>query len=216
MNSRWQQLDQKFSQLSLREKSLITLCILVVIVLLGHVFALEPLYKENQAMETKISTAKLANQTLESQMMVAMAKLNKDPDQDINIEYKSLVKESQELSTQLASIIENLISPSEMSQLLEQVLSGTQGLKLISLESLKAEPITGEKASKTYAGYFVHPVRLELTGSYFSVLKYLETLESLPVNYYWKSFNYQVEKYPNAKLVLEVYTLGTRQEFIGG
>ena len=120
------------------------------------------------------------------------------------------------LSKQLAKVIENLISPSQMAKLLEDVLAGTKGLHLISLESLKAEPIVSGHAAETYAGYYLHPVRIELAGNYFAILSYLETLESLPVNYYWRSFNYQVDDYPQAKLVLEVYTLGTRQEFIGG
>ncbi|MCG6282615.1 MSHA biogenesis protein MshJ, partial [Vibrio diabolicus] len=41
-------------------------------------------------------------------------------------------------------------------------------------------------------------------------------LESLPVKYFWRSFKYQVETYPQARLILQVYTLGSREEFIGG
>jgi MSHA biogenesis protein MshJ len=62
----------------------------------------------------------------------------------------------------------------------------------------------------------VHPVRLELTGNYFAIRDYLLALESLPVKYYWRSFKYQVETYPQARLILQVYTLGSREEFIGG
>jgi MSHA biogenesis protein MshJ len=57
---------------------------------------------------------------------------------------------------------------------------------------------------------------MELTGSYFDISAYLQALESLPVRYYWRTFQYKVEEYPQARLVFEVYTLGTRQEFIGG
>lgn len=103
-----------------------------------------------------------------------------------------------------------------MARLLEGVLAGTKGLKLVSLESMAAEPIAGGADNQTQTGYYLHPVKIELTGSYFSILSYLNTLESLPVKYYWRSFNYTVEEYPTARLILEVYTLGTRQEFIGG
>mgnify|MGYP006232369151 FL=1 len=103
-----------------------------------------------------------------------------------------------------------------MSQLLESVLNAGSGLKLESLESLKPEPISNNKETSEYSGYFLHPVRMELTGSYFSISAYLQALESLPVSYYWRTFKYSVEEYPNARLVFEVYTLGTRQEFIGG
>lgn len=216
MKAQWLKMAEKFANLSVREKWLITLCSLTVVILGSYVFFVEPTVKSNQLLRQKLTATNHSIQQLDDQISAISAKLKQDPDQGVNIEYQRLVTESQALSEQLAHVIENLISPSQMATLLEDVLAGTQGLHLVSLESLKAEPIVNNNASENYAGYYLHPVRLELTGGYFSVLNYLETLESLPVNYYWRSFNYQVNDYPNATLILEVYTLGTRQEFIGG
>lgn len=216
MKAQWQKMGEKFANLSPREKWLITLCCFVVILIGISVLLLEPALKNGQALKQQLVTTEQNNQRLEGEILVITAKLTKDPDQSINIEYKRLLQESQHLSEKLAKVIENLISPSQMAKLLEDVLKGSKGLTLVSLESLKAEPITKNQSSENYAGYYLHPVRLELTGNYFAILNYLETLETLPVNYYWRSFNYQVEKYPQARLILEVYTLGTREEFIGG
>ena len=216
MKAQWLKMAEKFANLSVREKWLITLCSLTVVILGSYVFFVEPTVKSNQLLRQKVTATNHNIQQLDDQILAISTKLKQDPDQGVNIEYQRLVTESQALSEQLAHVIENLISPSQMATLLEDVLAGTQGLHLVSLESLKAEPIVNNNASENYAGYYLHPVRLELTGGYFSVLNYLETLESLPVNYYWRSFNYQVNDYPNATLILEVYTLGTRQEFIGG
>ncbi len=154
--------------------------------------------------------------SLNKDIRFAKAKLKGDPNQDINTELKRLLKQSQQLSLQLSKIIENLISPTQMAQLLEKVLRDTKGVNLVSMESLKAEPITKDKESSQYTGYYLHPIRLEVTGNYFSILSYLQALEALPVKYYWRSFQYTVEEYPTARLVIQVYTLGTRQEFIGG
>ncbi|MFA0414364.1 MSHA biogenesis protein MshJ [Vibrio renipiscarius] len=216
MKAQWLKMAEKFANLSVREKWLITLCSLTVVILGSYVFFVEPTVKSNQLLRQKVTATNHNIQQLDDQILAISTKLKQDPDQGVNIEYQRLVTESQALSEQLAHVIENLISPSQMATLLEDVLAGTQGLHLVSLESLKAEPIVNNNASENYAGYYLHPVRLELTGGYFAVLNYLETLESLPVNYYWRSFNYQVNDYPNATLILEVYTLGTRQEFIGG
>lgn len=41
-------------------------------------------------------------------------------------------------------------------------------------------------------------------------------LEHMPVKYYWRSFKYQVVEYPQAQLEFVVYTLGAKEEFIGG
>ena len=216
MQQLWLQLNDKFQTLSLREKWLLTLCGLVVLSVMLLIWLIEPTVKANHALSGQLSSTKQTVQRLEGDILLATAKLNKDPNQNIDLEFKKLLTESQQLSEQLAQIIESLISPSQMARLLEDVLAGTKGLKLVSLESMTAEPITGGADNQTRTGYYLHPVRLELTGSYFSILTYLNTLESLPVNYYWRSFSYTVEAYPTARLVLEVYTLGTRQEFIGG
>ena len=212
----WHQLSDKFSLLSQREKWLLTICGLVIIGLSLLVWMIEPVLKTNQSLSGQVSSSKLSVQRLEADILLATATLNKDPDQKIDVQYKQLLMESQQLSEQLAEIIETLISPSQMARLLEGVLAGTKGLKLVSLESMAAEPIVGGTDKQTQTVYYLHPVKIELTGSYFSILSYLNTLESLPVKYYWRSFNYTVEEYPTARLILEVYTLGTRQEFIGG
>lgn len=216
MQQLWLQLSEKFSALSQREKWLLTICGLVIIGLSLLVWLIEPVLKANQSLSGQVSSSKQNVQRLEADILLATAKLNKDPNQKIDLEYKKLLTESQQLSVQLSEIIETLISPSQMARLLEDVLAGTKGLKLVSLESMKAEPITGGADNQTRTGYYLHPVKIELTGSYFSILTYLNTLESLPVKYYWRSFSYTVEEYPTARLILEVYTLGTRQEFIGG
>lgn len=216
MQRYWQQWSDKFTQMSPREKWLITLCGFVTLALGLFTLVVEPAMKSNQVLERQVQSSKSNAQRLEADILVITAKLQKDPDQDLNLEYKRLMTESQALSQQLAEIVENLIAPSEMAQLLEEVLAGSKGLHLVSLESMEAEPIVNNSANQSASSYYVHPVRLELTGNYFSIVSYLETLESLPVKYYWRTFQYSVEEYPTARLVLEVYTLGTRQEFIGG
>ncbi|MFY2509763.1 type II secretion system protein GspM [Vibrio pectenicida] len=216
MNRIWNQLDNRFSTLNQREKLLLAICGLVVIALTMLAWLIEPVVKSNQELTRQVSLTSQNLQSLEADILVVTAKLKKDPNENLNVEYKKLLTESQRLSEKLALMIESFISPSLMAELLEGVLAETQGLKLVLLESLKAQPIVGEVDNQAQTEYYVHPVKIELTGRYFSILTYLKTLESMPVHYYWRSFSYKVENYPNARVILEVYTLGTRQEFIGG
>lgn len=216
MRQQWQTLNAKFEQLSSREKWLVTVCGFIAIILGLFTLLVEPAYLANRQAQQQISAVKQSAQRLEADTLLMTAKLKKDPDDAINQKYKRLVAESQMLSQQLAQIVENLISPSEMSHLLERVLASSNDLTLISLESKDAESIVDEQKNNGSSGYYLHPVSIELTGSYFDIVRYLETLEDMPVKYYWRSFSYQVEEYPKARLKLEVYTLGTREAFIGG
>ncbi|MCV5646099.1 type 4a pilus biogenesis protein PilO, partial [Escherichia coli] len=166
--------------------------------------------------ERHLSNLKQSNQKTEIDILRVKAQLKKDPNADIDLEISNLLTESQHLSMQLSQIIEHLVTPSQMAGVLESVLEQQSGIHLVSLQTLPSEPITEDKEASQYSGYYVHPVRMELTGDYFSIANYLNKLESLPASYFWRSFSYKVEVYPKAKLVLEVYTLGSREEFIGG
>ncbi|MEF1214002.1 type 4a pilus biogenesis protein PilO [Vibrio alginolyticus] len=195
---------------------LTALCGLVVVIMLLFTLVLEPKLNEIISNERQLSNLKQANQKIEIDTLRIQAQLKKDPNAEIDRAISNLLAESQHLSMQLAEIIEHLITPSQMAELLENVLEQQSGIHLLSLQTLPSEPITEDKEASQYSGYYVHPVRMELTGDYFSIANYLNKLESLPASYYWRSFSYKVEEYPKAKLVLEVYTLGSREEFIGG
>ncbi|ACY50528.1 hypothetical protein VEx25_1985 [Vibrio antiquarius] len=216
MNEFWISLEERFGEMSAREKVLIALCGLVVVIMLLFTLVLEPKLNEIISNERQLSNLKQANQKIEIDTLRIQAQLKKDPNAEIDRAISNLLTESQHLSMQLAEIIEHLITPSQMAELLENVLEQQSGIHLLSLQTLPSEPITEDKEASQYSGYYVHPVRMELIGDYFSIANYLNKLESLPASYYWRSFSYKVEEYPKAKLVLEVYTLGSREEFIGG
>ncbi|HCM0394159.1 TPA: type II secretion system protein M [Vibrio parahaemolyticus] len=212
MNEFWSSLEERFGDMSAREKMLVALCGFVTVVMLLFTLVLEPKLNQISNNERQLSNLKQSNQKTEIDILRVKAQLKKDPNADIDLEISNLLTESQHLSMQLSQIIEHLVTPSQMAGVLEQ----QSGIHLVSLQTLPSEPITEDKEASQYSGYYVHPVRMELTGDYFSIANYLNKLESLPASYFWRSFSYKVEEYPKAKLVLEVYTLGSREEFIGG
>ncbi|MCF7364329.1 type II secretion system protein GspM [Vibrio diazotrophicus] len=213
MNERWQKWSQQFEGRAPREKWLIAICGLIVITMVLQTLLIDPLLQQRKDAQQKLMSQQSANQRMESEIIILQRELAKDPNAEIIKELEQLQQQSQELSMQLSEVMSNLVSPSQMANLLQSVLDHSAKLKLVSLTSLPASPINETDSN---AEYFLHPVRMELNGTYFAIRDYLHALESLPVKYYWRSFHYQVETYPNAKLVLEVYTLGTREEFIGG
>jgi MSHA biogenesis protein MshJ len=216
MNDVWSSFEERFDELSAREKGLIAACGFVTIVMLLFTMVLEPKLDSVNSSNRQLNAQKQSNQQTEIETLRVQAQLKKDPNAEVDQAIAQLLAESQHLSMQLSQIIEHLITPSQMAGLLQSVLEQQSGVHLISLNTLKAEPITSDKEAVQYSGYYVHPVRLELSGDYFSIANYLKKLEQLPVSYYWRNFTYQVEDYPKAKLVLEVYTLGSQEEFIGG
>lgn len=215
IKQQWALLSTKFDKMSEREKWLTTLAGWVAILFLLYTFVVEPAQLDNNDKTVRLSSLKGQIGQLQGDIEVIKYKLKQDPDKDVDKEYSVLLTESQDLSLRLSNVVDSLVTPTGMAELLEQVLEKTHKLKLVALTSLPSEPITREDSDEDI-GYYIHPVKIELTGNYFDILEYLAELEQMKVKYYWRSFNYQVIEYPQAKLQLVVYSLGVKEEFIGG
>ena len=98
----WNQLSDKFLALSPREKWLLFVCGFVGIFMLLFTLLVEPVYLDLQAKNAKMTSLTQSNQRQQGELLVLQAKLNKDPDKEINLEYKKLMRESQELSLELS------------------------------------------------------------------------------------------------------------------
>lgn len=185
MNEFWSSLEERFGDMSAREKMLVALCGFVTVVMLLFTLVLEPKLNQISNNERQLSNLKQSNQKTEIDILRVKAQLKKDPNADIDLEISNLLTESQHLSMQLSQIIEHLVTPSQMAGVLESVLEQQSGIHLVSLQTLPSEPITEDKEASQYSGYYVHPVRMELTGDYFSIANYLNKLESLPASYFF-------------------------------
>lgn len=208
----WNELSQRFAALSVREQWLIAITGWFGIVFIGYMLVIEPQMQTAQSVKTNLMDTKNNLVTAQNQLIVANRKLKQDPDKEINQKLAQYRQQDAIITQQLEDKIGSLISPVQMAGLLEQVLRHSSSLKLDSMTSMPSSQLV----SGDDQGYFVHPVRLTFKGRYFDVVNYLNKLEALPVKYYWRSLNYQVDEYPWAKVELEVYTLGESKDFIGG
>lgn len=85
--------------------------------------------------------------------------------------------------------------------------------------------VAGESASTTTAvaqpdnlvtaGVYRHQVDVTVTGRYFDVLAYLNTLESMPWRFYWQHLTYSVTDFPAASVTIQVYTLSADRGLMG-
>ena len=119
----------------------------------------------------------------------------------------------------------DLIDPSEMRDVLEELLRRQHGLTLVSATNRPAqlishddEPAEGESsvtepsdAPKLYRHSFV----LTLRGDYLEVLRYLEDVERLPWRIYWSRLELTIDEYPVNDIMIEVATLSLDEEWIG-
>ncbi|KAE8176654.1 type II secretion system protein GspM [Photobacterium carnosum] len=208
----WRELNQRFLTLSRREQWLIAITGWVAIIFIGFMLVIKPQMVTSQNIKMSLLNANNDIQTVKNEIIIAKRKLAINPNKELEIKIEKYKQQNNRLAKKLETKIGSLVTPTQMTRLLEQVLRHSSALTLESMTSLPPQQlIPGNDV-----GYFMHPVSLTFRGSYFDVVDYLKKLETLPVKYYWLSLNYQVEKYPLANIELQVYTLGENKDFIGG
>lgn len=218
LEKQYRKLSGKFHNMSLREQLLILFCGLVVLILLIYTFLLEPLLEHSDKLQQNTVNAEKEIATLEGQVAQLSDKLKTDPNDPVNVRIDVLTGEIHNITKQLDAQTNHLVAANKMAGMLESVLAGSKGLKLIELQSIAPVPIFLEPApegEESKAGLYRHGVTLVFEGKYFDIQQYLEKLESLPWKFYWEKFDYVVSDYPRASVALEIYTLSTNKAFIG-
>ncbi|AGH47400.1 type II secretion system protein GspM [Paraglaciecola psychrophila] len=218
LEQEYKKLSIKFLEVSLREQILILLCGLAVVILMMYTFLLEPILENSEKLQQKSISAKKEISILAGQVSELTNTLKTNPNDPVLERIALLKRQIRNIINQLQTQTDNLVPANEMAGMLENVLVGSKGLKLIELQSIAPVSISlgqSQKGEEPIAGLYRHGVTLAFEGSYFDIKRYIEKLESLPWQFYWKKFDYLVGEYPTASVELEIYTLSTNKAFIG-
>ena len=213
MKAQWQAWATRVGALSLRERILILLTGVILLVALGVYGWLEAadtrLNQDRQALMAAQRDLEIL--TLENQGK--QARLGRDPNARAREQLAGVEASLAQLDARLQAQTVDLIPAREMPAVLEALLSRSASLHMLALTSLKPEPLM---AGEQRVNLFRHGIRLQLEGGYFDVYQYLKALEALPRHFYWKGFDYRVVEHPKAAVAMEIYTLSTSKEFIRG
>ena len=115
----------------------------------------------------------------------------------------ALQQQLTESNKQLGYYAQSRGASSQIINFLKILLSSNRELTLINLQhsTTTLAPAAGGKQ------LFQQNINLQLTGNFFSTLNYLEALEKSPWHFFNDEFDYQVDNYPNAKILLKLHTL---------
>ncbi|WJG09701.1 MSHA biogenesis protein MshJ [Aliiglaciecola sp. LCG003] len=217
LGEQYQRIQNQFYALSLRERVLTAIATVILILLGGTVLFVEPLLVqwESNKMEIQRQSAEVAR--LEIQIAALQQSLQQDPNAPIKARLANLQLQISAADQSLARQTENLVPANKMPQLLDSVFAQFETLKLLEMRSIAPTKLLALEDEKklTDVNLYQHGVTLTLEGKYFEIQQYLQRVEALPYQFYWKKFNYQVGEYPSAKVQIEIYTLSTSRAFIG-
>jgi MSHA biogenesis protein MshJ len=222
-------LQEKIDARIMRERVLILLTALAFIFMLWNFVVQSSIDKKTQ--ETNSSIAALAAQrtTLQTQVTTITQNLLNDPNKQKKEQISQLQTDIGGVENQLQSVSQNLIKAEQLPQALQEVLQKTSQVTLLEVKTLPAQelqlvevspatnsqqPVAAAEAEVS-AGVYQHAVELRVSGNFSQILQLLVALEHLPWRFYWQSLDYSVDHYPNAEVILRVYTLSSEEGLLG-
>lgn len=222
MKRRWKTLLARYDALTQRERALVAAAVVGGVLLVGNsLFVDLPmaraslLQKQMQAEQGELLALQLQIGKLQSEI--------RDPDEDNQNHLKALRVQQGELQEALARHEKLLVSPGQITTLLEQLLTRHANLRLVSLRSLPVVPAgpteeatvpppanAADKALPAASAggandVWRHGVEVRLQGSYADLAAYVAELEKLPQRLVWGEVSLTAD-YPKAELRLKLHT----------
>lgn len=207
--------ENKFAELSQREKVLIFVSGVVIILAVIVFLFIDPGIQKNSQTSASIVTVEEEIKTLQALQIVYEEALGQDPNAKLKTQIAQIDKRMERLQDEFSAQLSDLILPRQMPVLIEKVFSQAEGLKLIEMASITPVNIFVDKPAMKDVPLYQHGVTLTFEGRFFAVRDFLARLEQLTDRIYWRSMAYHVKEYPVAEVTLEVYTLSTEKAFIG-
>jgi MSHA biogenesis protein MshJ len=223
MKEQWRKLAARFDALLMRERVLVLVGVVVGTALLFDWLALQPLEARKKRLERQIAEArhniKLAEVLLSAQEPIADADAVKRAYRD------ALRKQLAEIDQNMQGLQRGLVPPERMGKLLEEMLSRSRGLQLVTLRTLPVRRLeatavpSGKPAAKPGAKdsertVFQHGFEITMQGSYEEVHAYLSQLEKLPWRMFWGRITVSAEEHPRLRVTLTVLTLSLNKAWL--
>jgi MSHA biogenesis protein MshJ len=224
MKEQWRKLAARFDALLVRERVLVLVGVVVGTALLFDTLVLQPLEARKKRLERQIVEArhniKLAEVVLSAQEPITDADAVKRAYRD------ALRKQLAEIDQNMQGLQRGLVPPERMGKLLEEVLSRSRGLQLVTLRTLPVRrleapevAVAGKPAAKPGAKdsertVFQHGFEITMQGSYAEVHGYLAELEKLPWRMFWGRISVDAEQHPRLRVTLTVLTLSFNKAWL--
>lgn len=232
--SQWQQLCEQYMQLQLRERRLIFFAALTMLLWVGIISVLEPLWRSLQTsnQQQKMTLGQMAQ--LQQQVDAVLQVLNSDPNEQVRSQISERQQQREQLNRQIKQLTGRYVSPEQMLPLLQDVLKSSPGVKLTQLRSLKPEvlqigaatstskptstpaPVAQTNTAPAAAApqLYLHKTEIIFSGQYAQLQQLLQQLERLPWQLHWHQLEYKVSEHPQAELRLELETISEQAEYL--
>jgi len=221
----------RMDALSLRERGMVFGATIAVLAFAGNTFVLAPQDAKQAALRTQIEQQQAASAAIDAEITARVEGSRIDPDAQSRTRLNTMQQEMGQLGSELLALEHGLVPPERMGPLVEGILRANGRLKLVSMRTLPAEPLTAPGATAATAApaapatpaaaaggdvplLYRHGVEVTVRGNYLDMVDYMSTLDAMPTRMFWGRAQLDVETYPTARLTLTLHTLSLDRQWM--
>lgn len=205
----------RFLQLKKTERYLIIFGILGLSYAAVDVVYVQPYLKNITSLKHEISATKEKNQSLELNIahLHIGVKETENKTREVKEELQRTVEHIATASAELEHVNHGIISRNNTPSLLRTISLKARKLKLLSLKkgSLVRLIDKNEKlADEMQQTLYKYPLEINIEGSYWESVKFIDELENLPWAVYWDNITLDNVRGDKTRLNLKLYALTTQ------
>jgi MSHA biogenesis protein MshJ len=240
MKQAWQKFESKIDGFGLRERVMIFLMAVVVLIALINVIWLDPQFSKISELSQQIGQDQSQIAGLQAEIRATVANFSQNPDAAKLAELAQLQQKSTQMRATLLDMQKGVVSPDRMTALLEDILKQNGKLHLLSLRTLPAsglnDPVSvgkqieankgvnaehlsadaKQKRDEASSGELVykHGVEIVIEGNYLDMVDYMTALERLPWQLFWGEAKLTADESSKLSLTLTLYTLSLDEKWL--
>jgi len=207
----WKDLRHKIDSLSLRERQLIALTSVIMLLSCITVFVLVPFYvdvkKIGDAIDNKVEIIESYINGIDKIKILSKKDVNKPYQNRLLVLMDKVNRQDEELS----KLTSSLIKPDKMRDVFKGLLVKSN-LKLILFKNVKSEKVSLKGAEENILSLYKHTFEIEMAGDYLSIVKFIDEIERNRWQLNWNKLAFNVDKYPLGNLKINVHTLSTSKK----
>jgi hypothetical protein len=212
-------LDKSFNNLTLRERIIMFIALIVCTFLITYFWVLDPAWIQQSKVDVRLQKSVQEEKVLNNEIDVITRRLQQDPLEEVNNNIAFSEGILLQLDEQLDDKLVKFIHAQQMPIALTKVLSKSPGVKISGLKSLPVKVFNTSKEvaqPETQNRFYQHTLEINLQGNYNAIYQYLLNVEAIKEKFYWYSLDYKVSDYPLAEVTIRIYTLSDQQDLISG
>ena len=217
MIDNWKVYAEKFDALTIRERGMIVVAIVVV---LGYMWWMlfadsqlaetRRLQQQNAGLEQEIQTLQMTTSQISNRLQQGV---HQSKQQQLELMYNELDRVNEILQQKTLELIE----PNDMFSLMQQMIFSDSRLKLSGLKRKSVTPVftANEQQQVENSNIYRHVMQIRFQGSYQDTFNYIANLEQLEWKLIWDRIELTLSEYPVIDVDIEISTLSESSYWVG-